>query len=72
MSLYKDVIREIGELLISPAKDYTTKHWQRHSCVRLEIRNEPGHEKTSYVICEQQRHRSACASAPLLFTAYIV
>ena len=24
---------------------------------------EPGHEKMSYVICEQQRHRSACASA---------
>ena len=23
---------------------------------------EPGHEKMSYVICEQQRRRSACAS----------
>ena len=25
--------------------------------------NEPGHEKMSYAICEQQRRRSACASA---------
>ena len=40
-----------------------SKFIDRSGLLLLWILNEPGHEKTSYVISEQQRRRSACACA---------